>query len=100
MIPFLIIVYDLFVGLKHSIDAQPKEARSLVNFARRITVLSWCFYPIVFVFPMFGVVGAGTETAVQVGYTVADVIAKAAFGVLIYFIAVRKSEAEGFTSPK
>ena len=30
----------------------------------------------------------------QVGYTVADVIAKAAFGVLIYVIAVRKSEHE------
>jgi hypothetical protein len=31
---------------------------------------------------------------VQVGYTIADIVAKAAFGVLIYMIAARKSEAE------
>jgi hypothetical protein len=31
---------------------------------------------------------------VQVGYTIADVVAKAVFGVLIYMIAVQKSEAE------
>ena len=31
--------------------------------------------------------------AVQVGYTIADVIAKAGFGVMIYMIAQRKSDA-------
>jgi bacteriorhodopsin len=100
MIPFVIIVYDLFVGLKKSVDSQPADARGLVNFARTITVLSWCFYPIVFVFPMIGFTGGDAETAVQVGYTIADIVAKAAFGVLIFMIAVRKSEAEGFNTGK
>ena len=95
MIPFLIIVYDLFVGLKNSIDAQPANARGLVSAARWLTVISWCFYPIVFIFPMIGFTGGAATTAVQVGYTIADIIAKALFGVLIYMIAVRKSEAEG-----
>jgi hypothetical protein len=31
---------------------------------------------------------------VQVGYSIADVLAKAAFGLFIYTIAVRKSEPE------
>ena len=31
--------------------------------------------------------------AVQVGYTIADVVAKAGFGVVIYMIAQRKSDA-------
>jgi hypothetical protein len=31
---------------------------------------------------------------VQVGYTIADIVAKALFGLFIYLIAVRKSEAE------
>jgi hypothetical protein len=31
---------------------------------------------------------------VQVGYTVADVVAKAVFGVLIFLIASRKTEIE------
>ena len=101
MIPFLIIVYDLFVGLSDAISRQPDSARGLVSLARTVTVVSWCFYPIVFVFPMIGFKGGGAITAVQVGYTVADIVAKAAFGVLIYRIAMRKSEAEGYVeSPR
>lgn len=96
MVPFLIIVYDLFVGLNKSIASQPESARGLINFARYLTVASWCFYPIVFIFPMIGFTGGAATTAVQVGYTVADVVAKAMFGVLIYMIAVRKSEADGY----
>ena len=41
--------------------------------------------------------GGGATTAVQVGYTVADVVAKAVFGVLIYMIAARKTEIETAT---
>ena len=54
------------------------------------------FYPIVFILPMLGVGGlvAGeVNAAVQVGYTIADIIAKALFGVMIYMIAQRKSDA-------
>ena len=92
MIPFLWIVYELFVGLRSSIAAQPENVRGLVNTARWVTVLSWSFYPVVFVFPMIGLSGAAAATAVQVGYTVADLVAKALFGVLIYMTAVRKAE--------
>ena len=94
MIPFLIIVSDLFVGLKASIDSQPASARGLVNVARWVTILSWCFYPAVFVLPMLGITGGNATTAVQVGYTISDIVAKAMFGVLIYMIAARKSESE------
>jgi len=94
MIPFLIIVYDLFVGLGASIAKQPEQARGLVSAARTLTVVSWCFYPIVFIFPMIGFTGGAAITSVQVGYTIADIVAKAVFGVLIYAIAMRKSESE------
>ena len=94
MVPFLIIVYDLFFGLKQSIEAQPPQVRGLVNLARWTTVISWSFYPVVFVFPMIGLTGGAAQTAVQVGYTVSDIVAKAMFGVLIYMIASRKSETD------
>lgn len=97
MLPFLIILYDLFVGLKASIAAQPESARGLVSAARWLTVVSWLFYPLVYVFPMIGFTGGAATTAVQVGYTVADVVAKAVFGVLIFMIAARKSEVEAAT---
>ena len=94
MIPFAIILYDLFIGLKNSIASQPVEVRGLVSAARWLTVVSWLFYPVVFLFPMIGLTGGTATTAVQVGYTVADIVAKAVFGVLIYVIASRKSEIE------
>lgn len=94
MIPFVIIVYDLFVGLQRSIASQPESARGLISAARWLTVVSWCFYPVVFVFPMIGFTGGAATTAVQVGYTVADIVAKAVFGLLVYTIAVRKSAAD------
>jgi bacteriorhodopsin len=94
MIPFLVIVYNLFFGLKKSVDSQPAAARGMVNAARWVTVLSWCFYPIVFILPMIGLSGAGARIGVQVGYTISDIVAKAGFGVLIFMIAARKSEVE------
>lgn len=94
MIPFLWIVFELFVGLKSSLDAQPAAARGLINIARYLVIVSWSFYPIVFVFPMIGIDGAAASTAVQIGYSIADIVAKAVFGVLIFAIAVKKSSAD------
>jgi len=90
MIPFCMIMFDLFFGLSASISAQPANARGLVSTARYITVVTWCFYPIVYLFPVLGI--GGSVVGVQVGYSIADVLAKAAFGIYIYIIAVRKSE--------
>lgn len=95
MVPFLYIVYTLFVGLSKAIQAQPESVRGLVSLARYVTVGSWFFYPIVYFAPfVLPVDGAGATTIIEVGYTIADIVAKAGFGVLIYLIAVRKSEEE------
>ena len=94
MIPFLVIVYDLFAGLRDSIAKQPENARNLVSIARWIVVVTWSFYPIVFVLPMLGFSGPGATVGIQVGYSIADVLAKAAFGLFIYAVAVKKSQAE------
>ncbi len=94
MIPFAIIVFDLFVGLKDAIGRQPDDARGLVSAARWILVLTWCFYPVVFILPMLGLSGPGATVGIQVGYSLADILAKAGFGVFIYMIALRKSQAE------
>jgi bacteriorhodopsin len=56
--------------------------------------VTWLFYPIVFTLPMLGLAGGSAIVGVQVGYSIADVLAKAAFGIFIYTIAVKKSEYE------
>ena len=94
MLPFAYIVYELFVSLSQSVDSQPANVKGLVNRARWLTVISWSFYPIVFVFPMLGLTGGTAVTAVQVGYTVADIVSKVGLGLLIFMISVRKSELE------
>jgi bacteriorhodopsin len=94
MIPFLYIVYSLFVGLSSSIEGQPSDARGLVNTARWVVLISWSFYPVVYLFPNLGI--ASASVAVEVGYSIADIVAKAGFGVLIYLIARAKSDVEKY----
>jgi hypothetical protein len=36
--------------------------------------------------------GGTATTVIEVGYTIADIVAKAVFGVMIFMIAVRKSQ--------
>jgi len=93
-IPFLYIVWELFRGLGDSIERQPESVRGLIKQARLLTFASWGFYPIVYMIPYTNMGGGVTETYVQVGYTIADIIAKAGVGVLVYLIAIRKSRAE------
>jgi len=100
-IPFLYIVWELFRGLGDSVQRQPESVRGLIKQARLLTFASWGFYPIVYMIPYTNLGRATTETYVQVGYTIADIIAKAGVGVLVYLIAIRKSRAEyGELEPK
>jgi bacteriorhodopsin len=93
-IPFCYIVWELFNGLGSAIERQPENVKKLVKDARLVTFGSWGFYPIVYMIPYTNLGGGTVETWVQIGYTLADLIAKAGVGVMIYVIAVRKSAAE------
>jgi len=95
MIPFLYIVITLFSGLTESISKQPEDVRGLISAARWVVIGSWSFYPIVYFAPFVMSLDGGTTIAViEVGYTIADIVAKAVFGVMIFMIAVRKSNHE------
>merc|ERR1711937_906859 len=101
MIPFCYIVYTLFIGLKDSQESQPEECREAVKWACWATVFSWCTYPVVYTFPMLsgsteGKSGltANAMVAVQMGYTVSDIISKCGVGFLVYRIGLAKSYAE------
>ena len=91
MVPFMLIVYQLLVSLAGTIRNQPPEARGLVSAARFVTIVVWCFYPAVFVMPMLGVTGTGAFVSAQVGYAVADMVAKSCYGMLLYMVVARKS---------
>jgi bacteriorhodopsin len=102
-IPFLYILYVLWIELTKSLDTQPKEVRGLISAARLVILITWAFYPIAYAIfgdslpgAIPGIVGERSALGVvgiQVGYAIADITAKAAFGVLIYMIAKGKTEA-------
>jgi len=83
----------LMIVLGYPGEVSPERARGLVNGARWVTVLSWCTYPIVYILPMMGVSGAAARTGIQMGYSIADVIAKPLLGLMVWQIAKRKSKA-------
>jgi bacteriorhodopsin len=95
MIPFCYVVLTLIVGLNDATSKQPSPAAaSLVSAARYLTVVSWCTYPFVYLIKNVGLVGTKATMYEQIGYSLADVIAKAVFGVLIWAIASEKSAVE------
>merc|ERR1719162_1525322 len=56
-----------------------------------MTVISWCTYPIVYLFPMMGINAAHAIVGIQIGYCVSDIIYKCGVGLLIYQISYAKS---------
>jgi len=94
MVPFLYILYVLLTELSASLERQPDAIRNRVSIARYIIVVTWIFYPIAYLATTFYPNNANAEVALQVGYTIADVLAKAGFGLYIFSIAATKSELE------
>lgn len=95
MIPFLYIYSQLFSKMKPVIEANKGEVGDLLALARNVLVVTWLFYPLSYLAPVLGLDGATGEVALQIGYTIADITAKAGFGVVIYKIAVARTAAEG-----
>ncbi|MDQ6650958.1 MAG: bacteriorhodopsin-like [Actinomycetota bacterium] len=93
-IPFLCLLYVLFVELTRSLERQPAEVRGTVSKLRIMLVGLWGVYPIAYLFPVFGFNGANAFVARQAGYSIADILAKAAFGLVIYKVARVKSEVD------
>merc|ERR1712233_243063 len=90
---FLYIVYELLVGLSAATasEADPVIA-SKIGTAQVMTCISWCTYPIVYLFPMFQINPAGAVVGIQLGYCVSDIISKCGVGLVIYQISYAKSQ--------
>lgn len=90
-LPFIYIVYILWAEFSETLKYESDRVRLLFNNTRILLVASWGFYPLVYMLPMFGLAGADVQVAVQVGNSVADIVAKALFGLMIFSIAREKT---------
>lgn len=93
-IPFLYILYILFVELTRASKTQPEQVGKDLNGLRWLLLATWGVYPISYMFPMFGLDGSDAFVYRQVGYSIADILAKCLFGLLIYKIAREKSRVD------
>ena len=93
-IPFAYILYVLFVELTRSLDRQPASVRRTISQLRLLLLLTWGVYPIAYLLPLLGLDGADAWVGKQLGYSIADILAKALYGLIIYRIARMKSFAD------
>jgi bacteriorhodopsin len=92
MVPFLYLVYVLWVEMGASLMRQHDSVLLTISNARWTLVTTWLVYPIVYLFPVLGLDSLVGEMGRQIGYSISDVIAKAGYGLIILRIASLKSE--------
>merc|ERR1711912_197071 len=94
---FLYIVYELLVGLSEATNSESDPLiRGKISTAQVMTVISWCTYPIVYLFPMMGINAAHAVMGIQIGYCASDIISKCGVGLVIYQITYAKSNKGGY----
>lgn len=94
-VPFLYILYVLFVELSKSLAHQPAEVAATIGRLRLLLIGTWGVYPISYLFNMMSYGDGQIDTTAfvtrEIGYSIADVLAKCAYGLVIYKIARLKS---------
>ncbi len=94
-IPFLYILYVLFVELGKSLASQSEAVQRKIKELRLLLLATWGVYPIAFIANMNATGFDETGFVLrETGYTIADILAKCLFGLMIFTIARIKSAEE------
>ncbi len=94
MIPFVYILWVLNGQLKEASSRESGAVAGAIKNATVVLLVTWCVYPIAYLFPVFDANSEGLEVLRQVGYTFADITAKALYGLMILGIAKARSANE------
>ena len=85
------VLYELYFGLAEATRKHAPSVAALIASARYVTAISWLTYPFVYMLKGIGLGGSNATAFEQVGYSFADIIAKAAYGIMIWRIAHEKT---------
>jgi bacteriorhodopsin len=94
MVPFFYILYVLYGQLQEASKRESGAVSGAIKKATIVLLVTWCVYPIAYLFPIFDETSQTLEVLRQVGYTIADVTAKALYGLMILGIAKARTAAE------
>ena len=93
-VPFVYILYVLWGELGQAASRQKPEVQMYSRNMKLLLLFSWGVYPIAYALPLLGITGASAVVGVQVGYSIADVLAKPIFGLLAFAIATIKTRQD------
>lgn len=92
---FVLILRDLFGDIDLSIKKQSREIQGIFKILRVVLIATWGVYPIAYLLPAIagnlGLTALDGLVVKQIGYTVADILAKPGYGLLIWKIATLKN---------
>jgi bacteriorhodopsin len=92
MVFFVLILATLFGELSRQIQSERPEVQATLKGLRTVLLVTWSFYPIAYLFPIL-IADAGTAfVLLNVGYAIADITAKAGYGLMIHHVAKVKTE--------
>ena len=99
MIPFIYILYVLYGEFGRELNRNASAAKPIISGMRTLLLVTWLVYPVAYLVPLFGLEAGTAEVIRQVGYSVADVVAKPVFGLML-FAAARRMTIEEETMPE
>jgi len=92
MVFFVLILATLFGELSQQIASESPAVQSTLRTLRLVLLVTWSFYPIAYLAPVLLDDKALGFVIVNVGYAIADITAKAGYGLLIHHVAKVKTE--------
>ena len=92
---YLILLYLAWSEIGKALPRMPETAVGMMKAIRWVFVIFWTLYPIAYIIPAIAPTADGVVVR-QLTFTVADIVAKVIYGVMITKVAVDLSKSEGY----
>jgi bacteriorhodopsin len=92
---YIVLLYLAWSEIGKALPRMPEAAVGMMKAIRWIFIIFWTFYPIAYIIPAFAA-NANGVVARQLIFTIADIVAKVIYGVMVTKVAMDLGKAEGY----
>lgn len=92
---YLVLLYLTWTEIGKALPKMPESAGAMMKAIRWVFIVFWTFYPAAYIIPAVLPTADGVVVR-QMLFTVADIVAKVIYGVMITKVAVDLSAAQGY----
>jgi bacteriorhodopsin len=92
---YIILLYLSWTEIGKALSTMPESALGTMKIIRWIFVIFWTLYPVAYIIPAVMATADGVVIR-QLVFTIADIVSKVIYGVLITKVAVDLSKSEGY----